>query len=94
MTYALAAIAPTSALDVLSLSGIVYTFPDTTKQDVTEPLWKSPLTFDPWYTTSLTTTSPIIVGTGVGLSGSLISHNISSPTPTLLSSVYHLAIGG
>ncbi len=94
VAYRLAAIAPTNlTTDTLSLSGIVYTFPDGVRQDITDPAWRSPLSFDPWYTTSLTVTSPIVVGTGVGFSWSLISHDISI-SPTALSSVYHLAIGG
>jgi hypothetical protein len=52
-----------------------------------------PLTFDPWYATSLMTTSPIVVGTGVGFSGVLISHDISLPPPSSLSPIYHLSIG-
>lgn len=69
VAYRLAAIAPTNlTTDTLSLSGIVYTFPDGVRQDITDPAWRSPLSFDPWYTTSLTVTSPIVVGTGVGFS--------------------------
>lgn len=64
--YTFSSIAPTDTANTLSLSGIVFD-----GIDITDPSWRTPLTFTPWYDTSLSVVGNIIVGTGVSFASSL-----------------------
>jgi hypothetical protein len=56
--YNFSSIAPTNVANTLSLSGIIFG-----GVDITDPSWKAPLAFTPWYDTSLSVVGDIVINT-------------------------------
>lgn len=92
ISYMFASITPTSPTDSLSLSGIIYTDTFWMSHDVTDPTWKAPLIFDPWYTTSITPTSSLVIGNVIGFT-TTYAHTTSAPWPTSPTAIYAIGIG-
>ena len=92
ITYSFASITPTSLSDSLSLSGIIYTDALGVSTDIADPLWKAPLTFDPWYTTSIIAPPSLIVWSVVDFT-TTYAHTTSAPWPTLPTAIYDISIG-
>ncbi len=90
INYGFASLAPTDAINSLSLSGILYTYSGVTT-DVSTPAMRASLIFSPWYSSSLSIVWDIIVWSGVEFTWALTHiSTISEPTAT---SVYHIQIG-
>jgi hypothetical protein len=91
LSYSIAAIAPTSTTDTVSLSGITYRDKNGIDYDITLPSWKNPLLFTPWYTTALSA-SPIIVGWDTRFVSTFWSSVMTLP-PDDPRAIYHIDIG-
>ena len=92
ISYSIASIAPTSPTDTLSLRSVLYIDTTGMTTDISIPTWKTPLTFIPWYTTSLTAAIPIVVGDAVSFTTNY-AHTTAAPLPTDPQAIYDIRIG-
>ena len=93
ISYSIASIAPTSTIDTLTLSWVIYTDTLWVQTDIAPIAWKAPLDFAPWYTTTLSAIAPIVVWSPVEFTTGY-AHTTSAPTPTQPRAIYSLLIGG
>jgi hypothetical protein len=83
-------VAPTTPLDSVVLDRITYTDPSGALSDITDPSWRTPLEFRPWYTTGLSALTDITIATGITFSGGFRSYG--STTEPSATALYHIAI--
>ena len=91
VVYRIGSIAPTSIADSLSLSGIFYTDIVWGVYDIADISWKSPLSFLPWYSTSISPPSSIVVGENIDFITNY-THISAVPPPIAPRPIYSIFI--
>ena len=91
ISYTIASRAPTSIVDTLTLSWLVYQDTLGGEHDIIEPVLKVPVHFSPWHTTALTS-SPITVGEVTEFVPNLVN-TTPAVLPDALLGIYHIDIG-
>ena len=92
INFDIASIAPSTLTDTITLSGILYTDTFWVSHDVTDPTWRAPLVFDPWYTTSILPIPSIVVWSVVDFTTNY-ARTTSAIPPNTPTAIYDIAIG-